>query len=273
MISIRNKIAFLFLFILIIEFRVCSQIKLCSWNLENFGRSKSDSAIDFMADVLKVFDVVAVVEVVAGEGGTQAVVRLENALDHKGFNWDYCISEPTTGSPNKSERYAFLWKTNKLRQMGEAWLEKKFESEIEREPYFSDFMSDGKVFTIAAFHVIPKAKHPETEIKYVKFFPEEYPEKNILFCGDFNCPESDTVFNALKSNLYKPIFTKQKTSLKRECVNGEYLASEYDNVFYNSIKITFIHSGVVSFYSGFKTLKGARKISDHLPVYFEFFVK
>jgi hypothetical protein len=29
---------------------------------------------------------------------------------------------------------------------------------------------------------------PETEIKYFKFFPDEYPTLNLIFVGDFNCP-------------------------------------------------------------------------------------
>jgi deoxyribonuclease-1-like protein len=266
-----KKSIFLF-FILVFSESLISQIKLCSWNLENFGKSKTDSAIKFMANALREFDLVAVVEVVAGDGGAQAVARLADELNRKGAQWDYCISNPTTGSSNKSERYAFLWKTSKLKKLGRAWLDSIYSNEIEREPYFADFISEGKVFTVGAFHAIPKGKKPETEIKYFKFLPEKYPTKTILFCGDFNCPESHSVFNPLKTLMYKPVLTKQKTSLKRECVEGICLASEYDNVFYNTSKITFLKSGVISFYTRFHTLKEARTISDHLPVFFEFSV-
>jgi len=264
------RVRFVILLLSLCSFQGFSQIKLCSWNLENFGKSKTDSAINFIANTLKVFDIVAVVEVVAGTGGAQAVARLADALDRKGADWDYCISDPTTGSPNKVERYAFLWKTSKVKRKGKAWLEPKFKNEIEREPYFVDFTSEGKEFTVVAFHAVPKNKQPETEIKYFKFMLDEYPTRNIIFCGDFNCPESHTVFIPLKSRGYKSIFTKQKTSLKRECVAKECLASEYDNMFYNSSNITCLKSGVIEFYKNFKTLKGARTISDHLPVCFEF---
>jgi deoxyribonuclease-1-like protein len=69
---------------------------------------------------------------------------------------------------------------------------------------------------------------------------------------------------------YKPIFTNQKTSLKEECKSDNCLASEFDNMFYNVSKISFIKSGVVFFYKSFYTLKEARKVSDHIPVYFQF---
>ena len=257
----------LFFFLIKISF---AQITLCSWNLENFGKSKSDSELVYIATLLKDFDVIAVVEVVAGDGGAQAIAKLADELNRKGSKWDYTVSDPTTSTPNKTERYAFIWKTSKLKKVGDAWLEKKYKLEIEREPYFATFKSGEKEFSIGTFHAITKNKQPETEIKYFKLLPVEYPGKTLLFCGDFNCPQSHSVFTPLKDMGYKPVFTKQKTSLKQECKAGECLASEFDNVFYDTSKITFIKAGIIEFYKSFATLKEARKISDHLPVYFEF---
>jgi endonuclease/exonuclease/phosphatase family metal-dependent hydrolase len=247
-----------------------SQIKICSWNLENFGRSKSDSSIRFIATTLRDFDVVALVEVVAGDGGAQAVAKLVDALDRKGADWDYCISAPTQGTSGSKERYAFLWKTHQIQLKGKAWLDKNFEKEIEREPYMADFLYKGLEFTLVALHAVPKNKQPESEIKYLKYFPTSYPDKNLIFCGDFNLPASHSVFNPLKSMHYFNVLNKQKTSLKRACVEGECLASEYDNIFYEARKIKRVQGGVLHFYTYFPTLKEARTISDHLPVYFEF---
>jgi hypothetical protein len=63
----------------------------------------------------------------------QAVARLSDELNRTGSKWDYIISDPTSSSHIK-ERYAFIWKTNKLKQIGKAWLEKKYHSEIEESP-------------------------------------------------------------------------------------------------------------------------------------------
>lgn len=245
-------------------------ITICSWNLENFGKSKGDAEIEFIANTVKDFDVIIIIEVVAGEGGAQAVARLNEVLNRKGFKWDYTISDPTTSSAYKTERYAFIWKPNILTIVGKAWLENKYNLEIDREPFFATFKSRGKLFTLAGFHAITKKMQPETEIKFFKFLPSEYPDKNILFCGDFNCPQSHTVFNPLKSMGYKPIFEGQKTSLRQECINGDCLASEFDNVFYNSTKVNFISSGIIKFYEKFETLKDARTVSDHVPIFFRF---
>ena len=75
-----------------------------------------------------------------------------------------------------------------MKLSGKAWLETKYNIVIDREPYFATFKFEGKSFTVVNFHAITKSKQPETEIKYFKFLPAEYPDKNLIFCGDFNCP-------------------------------------------------------------------------------------
>lgn len=243
-----------------------SQVKLLSWNVENLGSSKSEDDITFIVKTIKDYDVVALQEIVAGDGGTQAVAKLADELNRKGFKWDYVVSNPTSGNSYKTERYAFLWKTNKVKKIGEAWLEKKYHLEIDREPYYCTFDYNGKLFTIANFHAITKSKQPETEIKYFKFLPAQYPTLNLLFVGDFNCPQSHTVFIPLKKMGYSCVFTNQKTSLKKECLDDECLASEFDNIWYNTSKINIRNSKVIHFYESFESLKDARKISDHIPI-------
>lgn len=248
-----------------------NSISCASWNIENFGVSKSNEVIEFIANVIKSFDVVVIQEVVAGPGGPQAVARLAAALNIKGAKWDYCTSDPTSGDNSyKRERYAYLWKTTKLKKGGDAWLERQYNMEIDREPYFANFNIDGRSFTLVNFHAITKKNHPETEVKYFKFLPNEYPSKNLIFCGDFNLPEKHTVFNPLKSIGYTSALINQKTSLKEECKGEECLASEFDNFFFKRTKVKSIRSGIIPFYKSFSSLKEARLVSDHVPIFFEF---
>jgi endonuclease/exonuclease/phosphatase family metal-dependent hydrolase len=183
------------------------------------------------------------------------------------------ISPPTTGHVYQIERYAFLWKRDKVTKIGHGWLEKKYQSVIEREPYFAKFRADGKDFTLVCFHAIPKARQPETEIKYFKYLPSEYPSLCLIFMGDFNCPQQHTVFKPLKTLGYRPVLNHQKTSLRQKCINGDCLASEYDNIFYPADRIKYIYAGVIHFYQVFTNMKAAREISDHIPVVFEFTIK
>jgi len=275
--SIVRVIFFLSVSIIFNSFLInrSATISICSWNLKDFGKSKSNAEIEFIANTIKNYDIVLIQEVVAKDpGGAQAVGRLGDALNRKGTKWDYRISEATSGENSyKRERYAFLWKPAEISLVGRPWLEVKYNAEINREPFYATFSAGGKSFTLANFHAITKSMQPETEIKYFKYLPAEYPDLNLIFCGDFNVPQSHTVFNPLKKMGYQPALTDQKTSLRNDCRNDDCLASEFDNVFFNANKITKQTSGAIHFYRFFPDLKEARTISDHLPIFFQFTVK
>jgi deoxyribonuclease-1-like protein len=249
----------------------CQVISICSWNLKNLGKSKDEKEILIIAQTIKQFDIIAIQEVVGGYGGPQAVARLAVQLNRMGNTWDYIVSEKTSGT-NQPERYAFIWKKSKVNKIGTPWLESNYQSEIAREPFFCRFKFKNCEFTIANFHALPKAKQPETEIKFFKLLPPLYPKDNIIFCGDFNLPQSHTVFIPLRKAGYLSSLVKQKTSLRQVSIKGDPLASEYDNFFYNSKKINSLESGILHFYKPFVDLKAARLISDHVPVYFNFVV-
>ncbi|MEN9323202.1 MAG: hypothetical protein RL699_982 [Bacteroidota bacterium] len=260
-----------FIFLLfIVPFLAQAQVSVLSWNIQNLGKSKSAATIEFIASTVKSYDVLAIQEVVAGNGGAQAVARLADALNRKGAKWDYCISDPTQTTGGTTERYAFLWKPSRVKLIGKAWLEKQYAQQIEREPYMATFEQQGKQFTLASFHAVPKTKQPEREIKLLAQVTKEYPDLNIIFLGDFNCPQSNNVFNNFRKMNYQSAFVNQKTSLKRSCKNGNCLASEYDNIFYATRKVKRLKSFVIPFYTQFENLTLAKKISDHIPVVAEF---
>jgi endonuclease/exonuclease/phosphatase family metal-dependent hydrolase len=267
----RGFMRYKFIFLLfIVPFLALAQVSVLSWNIQNLGKSKSDATIEFIASTVKSYDVLAIQEVVAGNGGAQAVARLAAALNRKGFKWDYCISDPTQTTGGTTERYAFLWKPSRVKLIGKAWLEKQYAQQIEREPYLATFAFQGKQFTLASFHAVPKSKQPEREIKLLAQVTKEYPDLNLIFLGDFNCPQSNNVFNNFRKMNYQSAFVNQKTSLKRSCKNGNCLASEYDNIFYASRKVKRLKSFVIPFYTQFENLTLAKKISDHIPVVAEF---
>jgi endonuclease/exonuclease/phosphatase family metal-dependent hydrolase len=245
----------------------CGNVSICSWNLKDLGNSKSDAEIRYISGILKNYDINAIQEVVAISGGTQAVARLVDALNRSGSSWDYCISAPTSSSAYKAERYAFIWNKSKVSKVGDAWLEKKYNLEIDREPYFATFKKEGKIFTLVNFHAKTKSMQPETEVKYFKFLPAEYPSLNLIFCGDFNLPESHSVFNPLKAIGYSSLLQGQKTTLRDRCLSDGCLASEFDNIFYKGTFIKVLNKGVIHFYKDFPDLEAAKLISDHVPIY------
>jgi endonuclease/exonuclease/phosphatase family metal-dependent hydrolase len=114
---------------------------------------------------------------------------------------------------------------------------------------------------------------PETEIKYFKYFPENYKDLNLIFAGDFNCPQSHTVFNPWRKMNFLPAFKNQKTSLKKTCKGKNCLASEFDNIWFNGSTITLVESKAVHFYKDFKNLDLANDVSDHIPISISFILK
>ncbi|WP_343589534.1 endonuclease/exonuclease/phosphatase family protein [Flavobacterium sp.] len=258
------------LVLLLFTFLSFAQTKVLSWNIENFGKSKSDIHLEYIAKTISTYDIIAIQEVVAGNGGAQTVAKLATILNQKGSKWDYKISDPTSSSSYKTERYAFIWKTHKAKLKNKPWLEKKFSVEIDREPYFATFEINKKTITLVNFHAITKNKQPETEIKYFKFLPNEYPDLNLVFLGDFNCPEKHSVFNPLKKMGYDSVLKNQKTTLKHKCKNNICLASKFDNIFYKTLNLKVNNSGIIKFYEDFDSLQSAKKISDHIPIWVEF---
>lgn len=261
------KALILLLTTVLISFSVDAQVKIMTWNLLNVGKSKTDENIEYIAKVIKQTDIIAIQEVVTNPSGAQTIAKIHEELNRSsGAKWDYAISDPTVSSPYRSERYAYLWKTSKVKLKGKPFLEPTYVEEIEREPYMATFIYKGKELTISSIHTLPTKHQPETEIKYLKFFPEVYPEHNLIFLGDFNLTEQHSVFNPLKKLGYVPSFTEQKSSLKQKCIKGDCLASEYDNIFYHTDKNELIKAKPILFYEDFEDITIARRISDHIPL-------
>lgn len=246
---------------------------LVSWNIQHMGKSKEASEIDVMAKSLQDADLVAIQEVVAGYGGAQAVARLVDALNRKGASWDYRISDPTSSTPHTRERYAFLWKKRRVTLIGKPTLDTHYSEKINREPYIGTFRIEGQILRLVNFHARPRQKQPETEVKYFKYFPKLFPDDNLIFLGDFNLPQTHTVFNPLKKMGYFPALLDQKTSLKKKfSENGQYLANPLDNIFFHPRALTLVSSGVIDFTLMMEDLTRANQVSNHLPVYIEFYV-
>ena len=263
----RRKPFFCVVFFLIY---ICSysQLTIASWNIRHFGKSKSQETIECIASNIQSFDVLAIQEVVVGPEGAKAVSNLVRVLNQKNNQWDYVISNPTTGSSSKSERYAFVWKKKKIKIIEKARLATEFESKIEREPFLFFFEYKENKYTIVNFHAPSKKDQPETELKYFKSYPDFY-KGNLIFLGDFNITNTHSVFNPLKKMGYEALLDNQKTTLRQKCIEDDCLASAYDHIFYKPSEIRVLSKGVVHFYKKFNNLKQALKLSDHIPIYIQ----
>lgn len=245
---------------------------LCSWNIQDFGKTKDDEEIKFMAKLVKDYDIVAIQEVVAGYGGSQAVARLADQLNRMGSKWDYRVSDPTKSPPHKTERYAFLWKPSKVKLIGKPWLENSLIGKVNRPPYLARFKIGEHETIILNFHSRRFDEKPEEEIAHLSEIVKNYSPTSLIIAGDFNMPENNTAFDELKKQGYVPVLQNQPTTLKRSCPTngGSYLNNAIDNIFYPKDRCELMGSGLVDFVKDCEQLEAMRSISDHLGVWGKF---
>ena len=224
-----------------------------------------------MAELLEDADLIAIQEVVLSEAGHDAVTRLDAALDARGGDWDWTISNPTSG--RGSERYAFLWRTDRVAPQGTCWLDRGLEAVVDREPFLCRFAprSGGPALLLATMHTVPTSRNPAQENARLGALHDAYPDDALVLCGDFNLDAERPAFDGLRERGLLAALDDVKTTFKAaESPSGEHLASEYDNCFFESSELELEASGAVDFYGRVPTLREARHVSDHLPIYARF---
>lgn len=241
------------------------EFSVCSWNISNFGKSKSEEEINAIAAVVSPFDLVLIQEVVPGPAGAKAVGKLVDVLNRKNQVWDYALSDATVSSGQRSERYVYLWKKKRFQIKRRFELDGVFKMELEREPFIGSFTFEGKEVKFFNFHAVPKKAGPEKEIAFFEQYKKVYGER-IVFAGDFNLSHKHSAFDGIYKQGFKPVFYNQKTTLKQECVKGNCLASVYDNVYYPKDHLEVVRHYILPFYEVYESMKTARHLSDHVPI-------
>lgn len=248
---------------------VDAPLRLVSWNIANLGGSKSDAEIGVMADVLApAADLVAIQEVITSEAGQEAVRRLGEALQARGGTWAWTLSEPTSG--RGTERYAFLWRTERVRLDGLCSLNAGLAEPLDREPFLCRFATGARSVLVASFHAVPESKDPARENALLARLDAEYPQDDLVIVGDFNLPARHSAFDGLRARGFAEALGDALTTLKAvRSPSGEHLANPYDHVFYEPATLRPHRAGVLDFSGRFGDLRDARNVSDHLPVFVE----
>lgn len=250
-----------------------------SWNIQNLGRSKDDTEIQVIVDILKSYDLVAIQEVVAKDpAGAQKVAQLADELNRKGAKWEYRVSPPTQ-SPSSyiSERYAILWKPSKLELLGSPFLDKELGEKIHREPFLAKFrIKKGRkntFFYIVNFHARRFNLKPQQEIQYFQDYLDRLGARNFIIAGDFNLNERHKVWRKLYRQGFSPAVERTPTTLKRKCKGKNYLNYPIDNIYYPSYLMRKRKAGSIDFVGECANLETARGVSDHLPIFAQFEIR
>ncbi|MDQ1344207.1 MAG: hypothetical protein QG650_927 [Patescibacteria group bacterium] len=248
------------------------RIVVASWNAGNFGAKKSPEEITAMADVLREADIVVLQEISTTEFGTRAVAKLGDALSRTGSKWEIATSGATQPKNAESEAYAVLWKPSKVffdrRGSG---LVAELENGVSREPFKAAFLNSKRErFSVYSFHAVPSNKKPKDEIAVISVSKELTGAEKAVFAGDFNL--SGTQADAFLWKAGFRLSSTGKTSLKQKPdERGNYRLHDFDHAYVKGFEIC--GSGIIDFVERKfspvteESLKKARKISDHLPVW------
>jgi endonuclease/exonuclease/phosphatase family metal-dependent hydrolase len=249
------------------------ELSIVSWNLKKFGKSRDSIEMLAIAKELKDIDLVCIQEVVAKDpGGAKAVARLADVLNRTGSKWDYRVTDPTGDkSPNKRERYAFLWKTSKVKLDSRVELIKELDNAVCREPAVAVFKYEGELINIINYHACThNSSYPErAEIKAISDWLSMASEGNYIWCGDMNLVITDHAFESAFNLGYESVLHGEKTSLKKTCVDGNYLSRAEDNVLYKLTSLKYSDYSVLDFISKGDCEEVSWKrhsYSDHLGV-------
>lgn len=250
--------------------RAQDSLKVMSWNIQNFGKSKNFTEVSYMAHVMERCNIIAIQEVSTGKEGVATVDTLLQVLNSHSAKWKSVVSEPTKGPG--SERYAFIYdSTIKIVAVG---LADKFDTLFDREPFMMFVKIGKRRVGLVNFHAVPTTKNPCIEAGNLVKIADKYAKYGLVFMGDFNVSQSNPCFNALKFTGYDAALIQTKTSLRMKLgKKGEVFSEEYDNFFYSNYYLRVNQAKVYDFTKSFKTLAEAHKISDHCPILVTIYTK
>jgi len=253
---------------------------------------KEDRAINYMAQIIKKFDLIAIQEVKNDLGGIE---KLQRKL---GKRYRFLFSDPS----GNAERLAFCYDSKKVQFTGLAAEvvmapgagrgTVSRELEFDRQPYLASFRVYGCNFIVTSCHIFygsgSQIKFRLKEIKNIaKYLKKRSSSSNALdsdyiACGDFNIERVQEIkgkrskserqkilgslFKAFRSHgLIVPLDIQNSPSnLKKD--------KHFDQIAFHKYKdstLLFERGGVIDFvgavYINDKKLK--YKLSDHLPMY------
>lgn len=244
------------------------EIKLASWNIRNISdSSRSDAELGIISLILFRYDFIAIQEVRTDD---KAIKRIQKILkDDFQVDYDFDVSDPVgTGG----ERYAFLWRKDKISQTSPGVFYSDANDQFVREPYCGSFQANAFDWTLCTVHIKfgdnQADRRPEIETldDVYRNIKTQGQEQDVLICGDFNFPPTDQGWDELKSEdlMSFAISSPAKTTIADK--------SLYDNCWWPTFTSEVIlGSGEVYEFDETMYPKGTRKeanrlTSDHRPI-------
>jgi len=243
-------------------------ITLASWNVRNLSnRGRSEAELGIISLIVFRYDFIALQEVLDRE----VVERIKKILKED-FRADYAFEVSEQVGHEKKERYAFLWRADKVVQLAPGKFYADPGDKFEREPFCASFRAGTFDWTICTVHLLfgnnEEERRPELRQldDVYRTFRDAGSEKDVIICGDFNFGPDDEGWAELKAEdgMKFAIEPPGKTTI------GD--VSLYDNCWWSaaSAEIVADSSGIFEF-DELMYPPGTREVvnrltSDHRPI-------
>lgn len=245
-------------------------LAIASWNIERLGHGQNKD-YQGLAVIGSLFDFIAVQEAMTAEG----IERFQQALeDETSVDWEAMYSHPI-GRGSYKEKYAFVWRTDRVHYDTGAVVYLDSNDYFAREPYsarFKDLTTD-TYFVAATVHILfgrsVRDRLPEIlELaSYWAWLEEVYPGDEVFLMGDFNLAPTNDAWQPLYQQGVMPLIVEGATTLSS--IDGRY-ANLYDQILVaDDTEVPLKEAGIVQFPAmlGLTHEQARRYISDHAPVY------
>ena len=119
-------------------------ITIASFNIRIYSNnSRDDEELNYIADVLQKYDLIAIQEL----RDEEVLQRTVDILKTKGKEYGYEISEPV--GKGVKERYAFLYRKDKINTISQGKIYPEQNDEFIREPFYATFKAGNFDFTLS----------------------------------------------------------------------------------------------------------------------------
>ncbi len=256
-------------------------IKIASFNLYIFGQSKLKKQFEMaiIAYTISQFDIVAIQEI--RDKKETAIPVLENMVDALGTDYTY-ITSVRLGRSSSKEQYAYMFKTDVIEQIGSGHVYPDNDDTFEREPYSAHFKVKSGNFDFVLLNIHTKPKNATEEIEAmpdtIQDASNHFAEPDVIALGDYNadCRKGTQYYD--ENNMSCPMRATEFTWIIPNEADTN-LASGTDCTYDRIILTT---EGIENYAQTWGVYRfdlihnldysNAKKVSDHYPVWAEFYV-
>ncbi len=247
------------------------ELRIASFNVRILSTGSRDGAeLEQIADRLQQFEVLAIQEV----RDEEVIGRLLAILEGRGLPYRALISA-AVGRTSATERYAFLWRADKVELIGTDSFYPDSADVFIREPFMASFRAGEFDFALVTIHTIfgnmigqRRAEAGYLDEVYAWAQEADPDEQDVILLGDFNLPAEDPGFDELRLILL-PLFSGQdQTTIADNALDNIWIEVRHTIEWNGEVGIDRFDETIF----GGDDQAASLAVSDHRPIWAMFSV-